>query len=158
MLDCKFGPEDVSRKSRERFEPGSRDVLKIPIAIFWPIKPSWCNSPTLNFITWLSKRSAFQAINKYKKKWCPNLPRPLFSGELKQQRRRQLRKRLNKCTSKVSLRCLNIYRTYSISFDSSNVGKFFWSWILKNCIKFRQEKESCCLVFPSSTNHVVVVQ
>ena len=68
--------------------------FRITIAIFWPIKPSWCDSPTLNFITWLSKRSAFQAINKYKKKWYRNLPRSLFSGELKQQRQRWLRKRI----------------------------------------------------------------
>ena len=97
MLDCKFGPEDVSRKSRERFEPGAtfwKFHFCITIAIFWPIKPSWCNSPTLNFITWLSKRSAVHAIKRYKKKWSRNLPRPLFSGELKQQRQRWLPKRL----------------------------------------------------------------
>ena len=37
-------------------------------------------------------------------------------------------------------RCLKLYRAYSISFNSSNVGKVFWSWILKDCIKV-QEKE-----------------
>ena len=30
---------------------------------------------------------------------------------------------------------LKICRAYSVSFNSSNVGKFFWSWILKACIK-----------------------
>ena len=36
-------------------------------------------------------------------------------------------------TSEFAL--LKICRAYSISFNSSNVGKFFWSWILKACIK-----------------------
>ena len=40
---------------------------------------------------------------------------------------------------------MNLHRfklnlAYSISFTSSNVGKCFWSWILKECIKV-QEKE-----------------
>ena len=68
-------------------------------------------------------------------------------------------------TYKVKSRCFKLYRAYSISFNSSNVGKFFWSWILKDCIKvYEKKKESCCLVFPSSTKrairhfHVVVVQ
>ena len=30
---------------------------------------------------------------------------------------------------------LKLYRAYSIAFNSSKVGKFFWSWILKACIK-----------------------
>ena len=63
-------------------------------------------------------------------------------------------------------RYLTLYRAYSISFNSSNVGKLFWSWILTDCIKVQEKKrkESCCLVFPSSTRreirhfHVVVVQ
>ena len=84
-------PENVLSPDRGTFW---KFHLRITIAIFWPIKPSWCDSPTLNFINWLSKRSAFQAINKYKKKWYRNLPRSLFSGELKQQRQRWLRKRI----------------------------------------------------------------
>ena len=57
-----------------------------------------------------------------------------------------------------------LYRTYSISFTSSNVGKCFWSWILKDCIKVQEKKRKFCLVFPSSTKrefryfHVVVGQ
>ena len=61
--------------------------------------------------------------------------------------------------------CLKLNRTYSISFNSSNVGKFFWSWILKDCIKVqKKKKEGPCLVFTSSTKreirqfNVVVVQ
>ena len=37
--------------------------------------------------------------------------------------------------------CLKLYRAYSISFHSSNVGKFFWSWILKDCIKVQKLKK-----------------
>ena len=35
---------------------------------------------------------------------------------------------------------LRLYRGYSISFNSSNEGKFFWDWILKTCtcIKVQQ--------------------
>ena len=50
--------------------------------------------------------------------------------------------------------CLKLYRAYSNSFNSSNVGNFFWSWILKLLSH----------VFTSSTKreirhfHVVVVQ
>ena len=65
----------------------------------------------------------------------------------------------------MNLRCLKLYRAYSISFNYSNAGKVFWSWILKDCIKVQKRKtESCCLLFPSSTKrelgpfHVIVVQ
>ena len=44
-------------------------------------------------------------------------------------------------TWKVNLRCLKLYRAYSISFNSSNVGKFFWSWILNDCIKVQENKK-----------------
>ena len=49
---------------------------------------------------------------------------------------------------KVNLRCLKLYRAYSISFNSSSVGKLFWSWILKDCIKV-QEKKKKVVVFCS---------
>ena len=63
-------------------------------------------------------------------------------------------------------RCIKLYRSYSISFNSSNLGNFFWSWVLKDCIEVqkKKEEESRCLVFTSSTKgeirhfHVVVVQ
>ena len=40
----------------------------------------------------------------------------------------------------VNSRCLKLYRGYSISFYSSNVGELFWSWILKDCIKVQEKK------------------
>ena len=46
--------------------------------------------------------------------------------------------------------CFKLYRAYSISFTSSNVGKCFWSWILKGCIKVQEKKRkllSCVPVF-----------
>ena len=41
-------------------------------------------------------------------------------------------------TEKVNSRRLELYRAYSISFNSSNVGKLFWSWILKDCMKVQE--------------------
>ena len=38
-------------------------------------------------------------------------------------------------TLKVNSPCLKLYRAYSISFNSSNVSTFFWSWILVACTK-----------------------
>ena len=59
----------------------------------------------------------------------------------------------------------NFIALYTISVNSWNVGKFFRSLILKDCIKVQvKKKKSCCLVFPSSTKrkirhfHVVVAQ
>ena len=58
-----------------------------------------------------------------------------------------------------------LHRAYSNSFSSSNVCKFFWSWILKRLYQsLEKEKESRCIVFTSSTKrkirqfHVAVVQ
>ena len=65
----------------------------------------------------------------------------------------------------MNLRCLKLYRAYSISFNSSNVGKFFLELNSKGMHQSSgKEKESFCLLFPSSTKreirqfHVVVVQ
>ena len=59
-------------------------------------------------------------------------------------------------TEKVKSRGLKVNRAYSISFDSSKVGKFFWSLILKDCIREpEKKKETCFLVFPSSTNREI---
>ena len=44
-------------------------------------------------------------------------------------------------TWKVNLRCFKLYRAYSIWFHSSNVGKFYYSWIVKDCIKVQEEKK-----------------
>ena len=61
-------------------------------------------------------------------------------GSLSNNDGQRLRKR-HTDFKKVNWRCLQLYRAYSISFNSSNVGKFFWSWILKDCIKVKGKKE-----------------
>ena len=38
-------------------------------------------------------------------------------------------------------RCLKLYRAYSLSFNSSKLGNFFWSWILKDCIEVQKKKK-----------------
>ena len=87
-------------------------------------------------------------------------------SSVKQRRRRRrrlrLRLRLRKRHLKVNLRCLKLYCAYSIS---SNAGNFFLELSSRGLYQSSgKEKESCCLVFPSSTKreirhfHVVVVQ
>ena len=49
-------------------------------------------------------------------------------------------------TEKVKSRGLKVNRAYSISFDSSMVGKFFWSLILKDCIKGPEKKRKLVLL------------
>ena len=66
----------------------------------------------------------------------------LANRKLKQRRRRQ-----------QQTRCLKLHRTYSISFNSSNVGKLFWSCILKDCIEVQGNKKKVVRHF-----HVVVMQ
>ena len=67
-------------------------------------------------------------------------------------------------TEKVNLRCLKLYRAYSISFNSSNVGKFFRSWILKDCIQFQEISRKLSSFVPVLDKreirqfHVVVLQ
>ena len=61
-------------------------------------------------------------------------PPPLVNREPKQQRQGRLRKRQLKCV-------LRYLKLYSISFYSSDVGEFFWSWILKGCIKVQEKKK-----------------
>ena len=61
-------------------------------------------------------------------------------------------------TLKLNLRCFKIYRAYSNSFNSWNVGKFFWSWILKKLSKFRKRKRkslSCVHVLDKTWNKVL---
>ena len=57
-------------------------------------------------------------------------------------------------TEKVKSRGLKVNRAYSISFDSSMVGKFFWSLILKDCIKGPEKKRK--LVFLCSRPRQIV--
>ena len=82
-----------------------------------------------------------------------------YFRELMQQRRRWLRKRHLK--SYVAL--LKIYRDYSNSINSSNVGNFcFWSWIVKDCIEVQEKKKKVVVLCSSPPQnvefHVVVVQ
>ena len=42
-------------------------------------------------------------------------------------------------TYKVKSRCFKLYIAYSTSFNSSNVGNFYWSWILT---EFRERKSN----------------
>ena len=42
--------------------------------------------------------------------------------------------------------CPKLYRAYSISFNSSDVGKCFWSWILKDCIKVQEKKKKVAVL------------
>ena len=49
---------------------------------------------------------------------------------------------------KVNSRCLKLYRTYSISFSSINVGKSLWSGILKDCIKVQRKKKKLLFCVP----------
>ena len=37
---------------------------------------------------------------------------------------------------------------YSISFNTSNIGNFFWSWILKDCIKVQEKKKKNVVCVP----------
>ena len=39
-----------------------------------------------------------------------------------------------KNVNSVNSCCLQIYRAYSVSFNSPNAGKVFWRWILKDCL------------------------
>ena len=64
----------------------------------------------------------------------------------------------------MNSRYFKLYRAYSNSFNSSNLGKFFWSSILKDCIKVQEKKKKVVLLFASSAKrelrhfHVVVLQ
>ena len=41
----------------------------------------------------------------------------------------------------MNLRYFKIYLACFNSFNSLNVGKFFWSWILKDCIEVKEKKK-----------------
>ena len=60
-------------------------------------------------------------------------------------------------TQKVKSRCFKLYRAYSISFISSNVGNIFLSWILKDCIKIQEKKQKVVVLFSRPQFHAVVV-
>ena len=58
-------------------------------------------------------------------------------------------------TLKVNSPCFKLYRAYSISFISSNVGNIFLSWILKDCIKIQEKKQKVVVLFSSPQFHAV---
>ena len=57
-------------------------------------------------------------------------------------------------SQKVCSRCFKLCRAYSISFFTSDVGEFFWSWILKNCIKVQEKEKRVVVVGSRSPQNV----
>ena len=57
-------------------------------------------------------------------------------------------------TLKVNSRRLKLNRANSISFNSSNVGKFFWGWILKDCVKVQEKKKEGVVLCPRTLQNV----
>ena len=53
-----------------------------------------------------------------------------------QQRNRHVRKQETKCSK----------REQAITFDSSNVGRFFWSWILKDYVEVQEKKKKVIIL------------
>ena len=56
---------------------------------------------------------------------------------------------------KVNWRCFQVHCSYSMSFNLSNVGEVFWSWILKDCFNVTKNKQRRCLVFMLSTRREI---
>ena len=103
-----------------------------------------------SYLAWLDSISFFDVIRLNHGNWLP-IHRAKMCGEMNRELKQQRRRRLRKCHSKSESCCLKLYRLYSISFNSSNVGSFFRSWILKDCIEVQEKKkESRCLAFTSS--------
>ena len=69
---------------------------------------------------------------------------PLYIRELKQQRRAT--------ATKTSLKKWS--PAYSISFNSSNVGNYFWSWILKDCIEVQEKKTKVVALYSRPPQNV----
>ena len=49
---------------------------------------------------------------------------------------------------KVKSRCLKLYLAYSISFNSSSDGSFFWSWTLNDCVEVQEKKKKVVVFCP----------
>ena len=52
---------------------------------------------------------------------------------------------------KLNSRCFRLYRAYFISFNSPNVGKFLWSWIIRIVSKFTKRKRKLLFCVPVLT-------
>ena len=87
-----------------------------------------------SYLAWLDSISFYDVICLNHGNWLP-IHRAKMCGEMNRELKQQRRRRLRKCHSKSESRCLKLYRLYYISFNSSNVGNFFRSWILKDCIE-----------------------
>ena len=59
---------------------------------------------------------------------------------------------------KVKSRCFKLYCPYSILFSLSNFGNFFWSWILKDCIKVQEKKNKVVVLCLRSTQNVKLLR
>ena len=105
-----------------------------------------------------SEETVVWRLNRYPR----NCASCLINRELKPQWRR----RLQKGHFKSEGACFKLYRAYSKSFNSSNLGNFLWSWILKDCIDVQEKNKKVVALcrFTSSTKkelrhfHSVVVQ
>ena len=53
-----------------------------------------------------------------------------------------------KLTKKINLRLFKLYRVYLEPLNSSNVGDFSWSWILKGFIHVQREKGKFVVLCP----------
>jgi len=57
--------------------------------------------------------------------------------------------------TEVKLHYFKLYYAYSISFNSSNVdSKFFWRWILKDCIEVREKTKKAVVLCSCPTKNV----
>ena len=70
--------------------------------------------------------------------------------ELRQQRRRLLRKR----HLKIAFALLQTYRAYSMLFISSNLSEFFRSWILKDSINNQKKRKRVVVLFSRPPQNV----
>ena len=135
----------------EDIQAARRGSLHSPI--FFLFEPVFCLSPPLRslvpgYLLAQIRESCITALTvrprRFFSPFSPNAePGPRLANEkLKQRPRHPLQKRF-----------LKLHRTYSISFNSSNVGKLFWCYILKDCIEVRRNKKKVVRHF-----HVVVIK
>ena len=112
----------------------------VPLNVIWSRWRHFTTTATWLFLSWfhLIIPERFELIlHKEVKHWRVLVV--VFNIEQIVRRRRR-RPRPRKRHLKRNLFCLKLYRAYSISFNSLNVGKYFCSWILKDCIKVQEKK------------------
>ena len=54
----------------------------------------------------------------------------------------------------MNSRCFKLYRSYSISFNSSDVGEFYFNSIVKDCIKVQKKKKEVVVLCSRSVQNV----